>query len=161
VNNKDAHSGCQSELVTIEQPKDERRMTGGGSVFKGNGTRITHGFELHCDVNALPNRLQINWPGDGKGRKAENNFHLQVLDSVSCTYNPALDAEQPNNTWNTYTGTGTGKLNGVSGATASWVFTDDGEPGKDDTMAVTVKDEGGVTVLVVSGKLKVGNHQAH
>ncbi len=148
-------------IITTSNFEDNRRMTGGGSVFKSDGTRITHGFELHCDINKLPNNLEVNWPGTGKGKPSENNFHLDVLNSAVCTDNPVLDAEQPNNTWDTYTGTGTGKLNGVSGATASWVFTDNGEPGKNDSMTITIKDKNGSTVLTVSGNLHDGNHQAH
>jgi hypothetical protein len=136
-------------------------MTGGGSVFTAAGMRVTHGFELHCDINVLPNRLQVNWPGDGKGRKAENNFHLETLTSAICTDNPALQAQQPNNTWDTYTGTGTGKLNNVDGATASWVFTDNGEPGKKDSVTITITDQGGNVVLNVTGFLNNGNQQAH
>jgi len=142
-------------------PLDDRRMTGGGSVFERDGTRVTHGFELHCDINSLPNRLEVNWPGDGKGKKAENNFHLEFLTAAVCTNNPLLHAEQPNNTWNTYTGSGTGKLNGENGATATWVLTDDGEPGKRDTMTITIKDPQGNIVLVVTGNLQNGNQQAH
>ena len=44
------------------------RMTGGGSVL---GSRVTHGFELHCNVTQTPNRLQVNWAG--------NRFHLEPL----------------------------------------------------------------------------------
>jgi len=40
-------------------------------------------------------------------------------------------------------------------------ITDAGEPGKNDTPNIVVKDAGGTTVLSVSGKLNSGNHQAH
>lgn len=147
--------------VTVFIPIDERRMTGGGSVFREDKTRITHGFELHCDISALPNRLEVNWPGTGKGKKAENNFHLEELTSAVCSYDSELDAEQPNDTWNTYEGTGIGKLNGVDGATASWTFTDDGEPGKTDMMTITIKNALDEIMLEVSGLIRNGNQQAH
>jgi hypothetical protein len=39
-------------------PGSPGRMTGGGSVFETDGTRVTHGFELHCDVTDVPNTLR-------------------------------------------------------------------------------------------------------
>src|SRR6266436_4256275 len=60
------------------------RMTGGGSVFETDGTRVTHGFELHCDVADVPNNLEINWgPGD--------RFHLETLVSASCFTDPNIN----------------------------------------------------------------------
>ncbi len=151
----------ECKIIITTNFEDNRRMTGGGSVFKADGSRVTHGFELHCDINKLPNRLEVNWPGTGKGKNSENNFHLEQLNTVVCSDDPLLHAEKPNDSWDTYTATGTGKLNGVLGATASWVFTDNGEPGKNDTMTITIKDKNGNIVLTVSGNLHDGNQQAH
>src|SRR3989344_544107 len=130
------------------------RMTGGGSVFTTDGTRVTHGFELHCDTADIPNRLEVNW---NKG----NKFHLESLTSALCTNDPALDEEQPVAGFDTYKGTGTGRYNGVSGAIAEWTFTDDGEPGTNDHATIQVKDINNVVVLTVSGVLDRGNQQAH
>ena len=63
--------------------------------------------------------------------------------------------------FDTYEGSGSGRYNGVSGATAKWVFKDAGEPGKDDTARIHIEDSGGATVVDLVGKLKVGNQQAH
>lgn len=129
------------------------RMTGGGTIPAGNPTlEGKHGFELHCDAADLPNRLEVNW---GKG----NKFHLETLTSAVCENNPALDEEQPVAGFDTYKGTGTGRLNGVSGASAKWVFTDDGEPGTDDHALISITD--GVGTYTFSGLLKNGNQQAH
>jgi hypothetical protein len=49
----------------------------------------------------------------------------------------------------------------VSGATATWVFTDAGEPGKNDRAQIVIKNNLGATVLTVSGNLDKGNQQAH
>ena len=59
------------------------RMTGGGSVYTEDGTRVTHGFELHCDINIGPNNLEVNLDG--------NNFHLETLTYVSCYDDPVLN----------------------------------------------------------------------
>ena len=133
-------------------------MTGGGSVFTADDERVTHGFTLHCDRNVLPNRLEVNWGNPGPG---SNNFHLDVLTSAVCTDNPAINPSQPDAGFDTFVGTGTGTLNGVSGATISFTFTDAGEPGKVDIATMTIKDASGATVLTVSGNLNSGNQQAH
>lgn len=127
------------------------RMTGGGSVL---GSRVTHGFELHCDVNQAPNNLEVNW---GKGDK----FHLESLDTAACSDDPNIDERPPVAGFDTYVGTGTGRYNGESGATIEFTFTDAGEPGKNDDATIKITDAGGNEVLSVSGKLKNGNHQAH
>ncbi len=151
---------CKIIVITQDQ-KDERRMTGGGSVFMANGDRVTHGFELHCDITNLPNRLEINWEGIGKGKKTDNKFYLEMLTSAVCSDDLNHSAEKPEHAWDTYTGSGTGKLNGVSGATASFVLTDFGEPGKNDMATFTIKDSQGNIILQVSGNLNTGNQQAH
>ena len=139
----------------VEEEK-EGRMTGGGSIFneddRSNG-RTTHGFTLHCDGG--PNRLQVNWRG--------YRFHLEELEDAVCTDNPELDEENPVSGFDTMTGTGYGRLNGVSGAKVEFEFTDDGEPGKGvDTAKITITPAGGGSpVLDTFGTLQRGNHQAH
>lgn len=130
------------------------RMTGGGSVFMQDGTRVTHGFTLQCSAPSSPNNLQINW---GKG----NKFHLESLTSVLCTYDPAFSPEPPVAGFNTYHGSGTGKYNGTAGYTAEWLFTDAGEPGLDDTARIVIKDPLNAVILNVSGPVTKGNQQAH
>ncbi len=119
--------------------------------------RVTHGFELDCDKSE-PNRLEVNWGANGKGDK----FHLEILDTASCSDDPDIDEGEPIAGFDTYVGSGTGRFNGVSGATATWTFTDAGEPGKDvDGFIIAIKDKDGNPVLSVAGVLDVGNHQAH
>lgn len=132
----------------------EGRMTGGGSVFTAAGTRVTHGFQFHCDATEGPNNLQINW---GKGEK----FHLENLDFAFCSDEDGIDEGQPEAGFDTYQGEGTGRYNGVSGYTAKWYFTDAGEPGKADTAIIEIKSPSNATILSVSGNLKNGNQQAH
>lgn len=130
------------------------RMTGGGSVSTSDGTRVTHGFELHCDASKGPNNLQVNW---GKG----NRFHLTDLASAACTDDGSISEDSPVAGFDTYKGKGTGTYNGVAGATAEWTFTDAGEPGSADYVSLTIKDAGANIVLSVTGTLSNGNHQAH
>jgi len=127
-------------------------MTGGGSVFTASGTRVTHGFELHCDVTKGPNNLEVNFGG--------NRFHLESLIAAACKDDPAIRPNPPPARFDTYEGAGTGRFNGVSGATAKWKFTDAGEPSTSDFAQIEIKI-GTTTVLSVSGILNSGNHQAH
>jgi len=141
------------DIVKAQTQSADGRMTGGGSVFTAGGARVTHGFELHCDVHDVPNRLEINWPG--------NMFHLDTLISAFCFTDPSINSGHPTAPFNTYVGHGTGKLNGVPGATADWTFTDAGEPGVNDMATIVIKDASNAIVLTVSGKLDNGNQQAH
>ena len=126
-------------------------MSSGGSIFDGG--RVTHGFTLHCDVTEQPNSLQVNWLG--------NSFHLENLLAATCSDDPAIAPNPPSADFDTYAGAGTGRYNGVSGATAEWTFTDVGEPGNNDTVEIVITDANGNVVLSASGSLDSGNHQAH
>jgi hypothetical protein len=64
--------------------------------------------------------------------------------------------------FDTFVGSGTGRLNGESGATIEFTFTDQGEPGKTaDTASIQIKDAGANVVVTVDGSINRGNHQAH
>ena len=129
------------------------RMTGGGSIIS-NGLRVTHGFTLNCDAAKNPQRLQVNWDG--------NRFHLEQLNTASCSDDPSINAGQPSTAFNTYKGSGVGRFNGVSGFTIDFVFTDAGEPGTGDTAQYTIHDaDGNLALGMVSGNLDHGNHQVH
>jgi hypothetical protein len=139
-------------------------MTGGGSAFVsgGNavnpdGTRVTHAFELQCNVTKSPNDLEVNWDG--------NQFHLETITSALCTSAPigsTCAAAPPNAPFHTYFGIGVGRLNGVPGATVSWKFMDCGEPGTQDVVEIFVRDTNGILVLELrETNLTFGNHQAH
>ena len=130
------------------------RMTGGGTGITAEGIRVSHGFELHCDPSRSPNTLEVNW---GKGHK----FFLDGVVTAVCSDNPDIAPNQSAAGFDTYRGTGTGRYDGVAGATVEWTFTDAGEPGTKDTLSITIKDNRGDVVLQVSGYLASGNHQAH
>jgi len=126
------------------------RMTGGGSIFKGD-LRITHGFELHCNASDTPNNLEINWDGG-------NNFHLTTLLTARCIDNPAIAPPPPNADFDTFIGTGVGTCNGLPAA-ISFILTDAGEPGSKDTATYAIS--GGCTLMAPTANLDKGNHQAH
>jgi hypothetical protein len=145
-------------LITalLAPPSATGRMTGGGSVILADGTRVTHGFEIHCDITDVPNNLEVNWPH-------ANNFHMDTLTSAVCTdHDPQINNAPPAAEFDTFVGTGTGKLNGVAGATISFTFVDAGEPGTKDTAKYIIKDHlGNVVLNVPTLFLDKGNQQAH
>ena len=96
----------------------------------------------------------MNW-GNG------NKFHLEQLTSANCSLDPSITAEHPESSFNTYQGTGIGRFNGALGATASWTFTDAGEPGRKDLATIVIKNAAGQVVLSAVGRISNGNQQAH
>jgi hypothetical protein len=119
-------------------------------------TRVTHGFEIHCgNPPKTPNNLEVNWPG--------HHFRMDNLTIGTCVCNPAfLPPDNPDAGFNEFIGTGTGKLDGVEGASIQFTFTDQGEPGTNDTEAMTILDPSSNQVLSFPNtNLTFGNQQAH
>ena len=128
------------------------RMAGGGSVHTSGDRWITHGFELHCDSDAPPNSLDIEWDG--------NRFHLEALTSSRCVDDPAIQPDGPGAPFDTCSGAGSGVYNDEEDATAEWTFTDAGASGVEDLAVMTVRNSAGEIVLEVSSTLTYGNHEA-
>ena len=128
-------------------------MTGGGTVPIDELTQAHAAGRLECLAGDGPNRLSVGWPGF--------RFHLESMDAAGCSDDPDIDPETPSAGFDTHAGTGTGRLNGITGATINWIIKDAGEPGTDDWISLEVLDELGDTVLEVEGNLRGGNFQAH
>jgi hypothetical protein len=126
------------------------RMTGGG-MFASH--RVHYTFTLRCDSRGHSQRFEVRW---GKG----NKFRLEQLTSAACVDDPKIESQRPAAGFDTIHGAGTGLYDGAS-ATAVWTFTDAGEPGKEDTASIVIRDAAGHIVLSVSGSISNGNHQAH
>ncbi len=154
----DQHDSAQdSGSLTCTPPATlQGRMTGGGSIFTGPGnqTRVTHGFELHCDANDKRQSLEINWPGTA----GSNNFHLTAITKATCIDDPSIQPQPPDAGFDTYIGEGVGTCNGQP-ATIRFIFTDAGEPGTSDTAEYHIS--GACTLNTVKTLLTNGNHQAH
>lgn len=149
--------------IALESGVISGRMTGGGSVIRMDGLRITRGFEIHCDVNDLPNNLEVNWP-------TGNRFHLTSLTSAVCTDDPGIIQDPPPAPFDTFVGTGVGRVNGIDGCTIEFTFVDAGEPAAQpsgpsnavDTAEIIISPGGACTgSLTVSGPITFGNLQAH
>lgn len=150
------------------------RMTGGGKVTNPDGTKVSHGFALRCPCTdgttdqddgcgkrqKKHDTLQVNW-GNG------NKFHLEHVTESWCTDDPTINPgrddhhDESEAQFDTHSGKGTGRYNGRSGAKVEWKFTDAGEPGTNDHVTLKIIDAAGQQVLLVSGSLQGGNHQAH
>ncbi|HKP20195.1 MAG TPA: hypothetical protein VJT68_01665 [Thermoleophilaceae bacterium] len=149
------------EYCPKDNPNNQQcqpRMTGGGTgtATIPPNTDVHHGFELRCDVNNPPNRLEVNWgPGE--------SFHLLSLTSVMCLDDPNTAAPPPGANWDTYYGTGTGRLKGGETGTAEWCFQDGGEPGGGgvDKFTLKITDSKGNVVLFFTFSSNQGNEQAH
>jgi hypothetical protein len=131
-------------------------MTGGGvvDVVAGLGVvEVKHGFELYCDPINTPNNLEVSWE--------DQTAHLETVLTSFCENDPDFESENPEADIDTLTLSGTGVLQG-SGRTVSITvaFTDGGEP-QEDSATFVVKDAGGDFLLLATGRLKGGNHQAH
>ena len=132
------------------------RMTGGGNCTTAAGVKVTHGFELHCDASGS-NNLEVNW----QDQTGSHRFHLDELETAICPADSRDIEEQPVAGFNTFIGSGTGTFDGSTAAVATWVFSDQGEPGKDnDGLVITIVTPSGPVLSVVC-TLDGGNHQAH
>jgi len=121
------------------------RMTGGG-VADG----ASHGFTVHCAFTHHANSVEINVDGSA--------FHLEDVEWVVCLDDPDVEPEQPLVGFDTVVGVGWGRLDGEDAAV--WFrFSDDGEPGTTDEMAVEIENDAAASSH--AGRLVGGNHQAH
>ena len=150
-------------------------MTGGGR-FNGNVNTapepnptipiLVHGFILHCDPTVLPNNLEVNWKDPATG--VEHRFHLNLLVDAHCEMNEALGSPNPPTAdFNTWVGSGTGTLDGQTGASIYAIFTDQSQPagtqagGPGDWSTIVIYGPDGTLVLNVTDSLFGGAQQAH
>jgi len=130
-------------------------MTGGGNYLEGRGRNAEHytwGLIIQCDGAA--GNFQYNDHTDG------GSFHLESITSVQCAEDPSIKPGRPVAAFDTLHLVGEGRWNGTSGATLDGVYTDAGEPGRNDTIHMTITVNN-VVVSSISGSLIRGNHQAH
>ena len=90
-----------------------------------------------------------------------NKFHLETLESATCSDDPSIAPNPPPAGFDTYVGKGKGRYNGVSGYTIEFKFTDAGEPGTNDNAQIKITAPDSSVVLSVSGNINKGNQQAH
>ena len=137
------------------------RMTGGGShVVAGAVGKVTHGFTLRCELADGPDQLTVKWKPVGARRAA--TFKLGALTSALCSDDPAIGPAPPAAPFDTFTGRGTGTVDGVPGYQIDFRFSDAGEPGRRDASSfVITRPSTAQTLLDVPLTLLGGNHQAH
>jgi len=160
---KDDDTGTATQKINVIVTA-AGKMTGGGSVDTGvtdtvgknakpQTIKATHGFELFVNPDlSTGGNLQYNDHRNG------DNFHVTGFTSIIMINDPLLNPGNPLAKHDTAIVKGVGRLNKVEGVKFEAVITDNGEPGKTDTFSI--KFPGGESAGV-SGKLDVGNHQAH
>ena len=135
----------------------EGRMTGHGQQFNANGfDKVQWEFRNSvCNSDLFP---------DLKVEFGPNTFILtQYSTPLICfTLNPSAPSTEghPVAGFDSIRSTGTGTLNGVSGAGITFRFTDAGEPGRADLADFTITSPTG-GIVYSGGALDGGNHQAH
>ena len=164
-------------------------MTGGGGIFTTaietdidgsvdlpSGAQILHGFQFQCapsdgqgnpTINPPNNlQIQINQPNG-----ANHQFHLERLTFAQCL--SGIQPGPPAAPFYWYNGAGEGRYDGVSGYCATWIFTDEGDPGTNDRIVslriglpISPEECDFREVFVNDGevaggrRLYAGNHQA-
>ncbi len=148
---KDPCKANPASCPTVKQG----RMTGHGHYIDPSLGKVQWEFRNSiCGKSKFPN-LKVEWGGKRYVLKAYTGGGLVCLDTP-------VDEGQPRAGFDTIVGQGTGTLNGKR-ASATFRFTDAGEPGRDDTANIRIVDAKGKTVLnVVNQRASAGgNHQAH
>jgi hypothetical protein len=133
----------------------EGRMTGHGHNVTAEHGKVQWEFRNSvCGSDRFPD-LKVEW-GDGQ-RFVLTSYSVPLR----CLDTPASEG-MPRAGFDTIVGQGAGRLNGEA-ATASFRFTDNGEPGRDDLATITITDGDGNVVLSVTDLTagRGGNHQAH
>jgi len=159
----DGRAGGQSNSVSVTIPEEcpnvvsgNGRFTGGGHQIRVDGVRVTRGLTIHCDL-LLSNNLEINWNG--------NRFHtLEHLTTVACTDDPDIIQAPPPAPLDTLIGTGAGRYNNMEGYSIEFTLVDQGEPGREDQMAIYIYETanpGNVILNIPLQELSGGNLQAH
>ena len=148
---------CKQNPKKCPQSKTGR-MTGHGQNNVAPYGKVQWEFRNSvCNANRFPD-LKVEW-GDG----TKQRFILKSYSSpLRCVDTPVSEG-RPIAEFDTIIGQGEGTLNGVAGATATFTFTDSGEPGRNDVATFTIMDaDGNVAIEVENIKAGTGgNHQAH
>jgi len=114
------------------------KLTGAGDIVSEEAVRLG-AVDLRCTANGTPNRLVVRW--------GVHRFELDAMLQASC------DA-------GSHRGRGIGRYDGRPGAVIDWTLLDGGA---NDAASVTIRaqDDGGTTVLGVSGPITRGNLTLH
>ena len=132
------------------------RMTGHGQNNVAGVGKVQWEFRNSvCNANRFPD-LKVEF---GAGQR----FILKSYSAPLRCVDTAASEGRPVAGFDTIIGQGAGTLNGKSGYTITFRFTDSGEPGREDLATFTIMDPDGDPVISVTN-LKAGtggNHQAH
>ncbi|HEX4915694.1 MAG TPA: lamin tail domain-containing protein, partial [Vicinamibacterales bacterium] len=123
------NSASASFMVTITDPRTPGKITGGGRIVVGT---TTVNFELEASEAATE---FVQFKANIRQNGVQSELVAVQADSVFFNADGSV----------TFSGQAT--LNGVAGYTFEVRAADHGEPGRNDTFALVVKDASGVTVV--------------
>jgi hypothetical protein len=152
--NEPPPKGCSKQSKKKCPKVKQGRMTGHGHNVTAEYGRVQWEFRNSvCGADRFPD-LKVAW-GDYRFVLTSYSVPLVCLDTP-------FSEGQPPAGFDTIDGQGTGRLNGEP-ASATFRFSDLGEPGRDDLATITITDDDGNVVLDVTNLTagKGGNHQAH
>lgn len=132
------------------------RMTGAGTVITDEYGRSHYTLRNSvCASDRFPD-LKVQWSGGNRFDVTDYSSPLRCVDT-------AANEGRPRAGFDTIVGQGTGVLNGEEGASATFSFTDAGEPGRNDRATITITDaDGNVVFRIANEKISAGgNNQAH
>lgn len=126
------------------------RVTGGGYVSHWDAGDVHAAIQVDCAEGG--DSFSLAW--------GDNTFSIGEAWDEFCGDNPAFSAAGSSSGFDTYSASGWGLLNG-EWVWGSYVVTDHGEPGSEDTLEVTLYDDWGWEMFELGGQLQGGNLQAH
>lgn len=134
-----------------ETPK--ARFTGSATLAAARTEIHLGSISLHCGAIRTPNQLRVTWD--------DHRFDLDLIVTSSCADDPASTGAPPAG-FDTITGVGFGRYNGLPGAVIEWTLVDRGERGLADSASIRIVGGAGdgTEVLKARGTISRGNLQA-
>ena len=133
---------------------DPPRLAGSGEIefvdAAGSVELVSFQIRLGCKARWLRD-LEVSW--------SAGTFELTNLGSMFCRDDPAFDPASADANFDTLVGGGRGTWQGVSGAYASFTFSDAGDGEIPDYAEITITAPDGAVVLDVAGSVQ-GNVEA-
>jgi hypothetical protein len=155
-------AGCSNPALTLVRerapaprpevvaPTDGCAIAGGGWLVTKDGLRVSQGHTLGAPEGERAPRLQVSW---GRGHR----FQLEMLETALCVDDPAVEGTPAGAMYDTYVGTGRGRLDQGEGS-VFFTFTDGGDAAA-DLANLVIYDAAGEVVLDVSDRLVGGDHR--
>ncbi|MCU1485489.1 MAG: hypothetical protein JWN67_2235 [Actinomycetia bacterium] len=154
---KAGNSATKTVIYVVYEitPKDSGHMSGSGTV--GSGTNaVSANLSIRC--TARPDTLKVSWTEKVGSKTKTRTFSMTEQTSSYCWNDPGYQGGTSNTSFDSLTGTGTGRLDGCGYATVEYTFTDQGKTGTGDTIRIVIKDSAGNVLVTVAGKINANGN---